>query len=265
MLARDEFMHYRNQDNFEGLLELGHELRKVPELTDLAEYCTLREKGLRKQALRYLDGFLKAAASWDTESARSLVLTILFADARTPKAHQFMTHPLLTRLIYPTLEQWKADNPSAIEPLRWLGLLHSDINDLKRALALDPADVPVRRRLINLALDDADYATHHLSESVLLLTIEETRKSITAAREQIASAPDLGSFADLSAKVDVYEQMVNDWVAYKLAPMGTFPEWCERQGRMYSWPTIVYYDDGSGLPTGAQDGQSAGAPSPPVT
>lgn len=258
-------MHYWNRDNFEGLLELSRELRQNLELTDLAEYCTLREKGLRKQALRHLDGFLNMAASWDTESARRLVITILLADARTPKAHQFITYPLLTRLIYPTLEQWKADHQSAIEPLRWLGLLRSDIEDLKAALALDPADVPVRRRLINLALDGADYATHHLSESVLLLTVEETRRSIITAREWISSAPDRGPFADLSAEADVYEQMIDDWVAYGQSPLGTFPEWCERQGHRYSWPAIVYYDNGSGQPTGAQDGESAGAPSPTAT
>jgi hypothetical protein len=52
------------------------------------------------------------------------------------------------------------------------------------------------------------------SESVLLLTVEETRRSIITAREWISSAPDRGPFADLSAEADVYEQMIDDWVAY---------------------------------------------------
>lgn len=258
-------MHYWNKDSFEGLLDLAQELGKTPELELLSEYCLLRERGLRQQALHRLNEFLDKASSWNVETARSLVLTILSADARTPEAHQFMTHPLLTRLIFPVLEQWVIDRPSALEPLRWLGMLRSNVAALEKALSLDPTDVPVRRKLVNFALGSADHATHHLSESVLLLTVEETRASIAAARVLIASAPDSSMFGYLSAEADEYERMVDDWVTYTQHPVGTFPEWCEKQGHRYSWPMIVYYDDGSGQPAGAQDGESAGAPSPPVT
>lgn len=41
--------YYWNRDNFESLLDLAKELRTVPELAHLADYCELREKGLRKQ------------------------------------------------------------------------------------------------------------------------------------------------------------------------------------------------------------------------
>jgi hypothetical protein len=247
-------MHYWNKDNFEGLLDLARELGQIPELALLSEYCVLREKGLRKQALNRLNEFLDTASSWEVESARRLVLSILSADARTPEAHQFMSHPLVERLIFPVLEQWRSDCPSAVEPLRWLGLLRQDSKALKAALSLDPADVPVRRRLVDFAFDDAYHATHHLSESVLLMTVDETRASIAAARELIASAPDPSAFAYLSAEADEYEQMLNDWVAYRQSPTGTFPEWCAKHGRTYSWPTIVYYDDGSGQTAWAADG-----------
>jgi hypothetical protein len=215
--------------------------------------------------LHRLEEFLSETSSWGVEESRRLVLTILSANARIPEAHQFMTHPLLNGLVFPILEQWSAEDPSALEPLRWLGLLRSDGDALRSALSLDPADVPVRRRLISFALDSADHATHHLSESILLLTVEETRASIALARELIASAPDQHAFSYWSAEADQYEQMVNDWEAWSRTRVGTFPGWCQKNGRMYSWPTIVYYDDDSGQPAGAQDGESAGATSPPVT
>src|SRR5688500_5168294 len=116
-------MHYWNKANFEGLLQLAHELGSTPHFGALAEYCVLRQKGLRSQALERLNDFLADTALWDIELARPSVLAILQADARTPAAHQFMTHPLLVRLIYPTLDQWMVDEPSAVEPLRWLRLL----------------------------------------------------------------------------------------------------------------------------------------------
>ncbi len=258
-------MHYLDKDNSEGLPDLARELGETPELAGLSEYCVLREKGLRKQALHRLDAFLEGARSWDAETSRRLVLTILSADARNPEAHRFMARPLLTRLVFPVLEQWLADDPSAIEPSRWLGLLRSDVNALEVALRLDPTDVPVRHRLIGFALSTADHATHHLSESRLLLTVDETRASIAAARALIASAPDQDAFACMSAEADEYDRMVGDWEAWARSPVGTFPEWCQQQGRTYSWPTTVYYDDGLGQPAGAQDGEPAAAPSPPVT
>lgn len=250
-------MHYWNRDNFVGLLELARELEKTHELRVLGEYCVLREKGLRAQALARLDDFLTEAALWDIDMRRRSVLTILQASARISAAHQFMTHPLLMQLVYPTLEQWVTDEPSAVEPLHWLGLLRSDPDALRRALSLEPSDVPVRRRLINFALAAADHATHHFSESVLLSTVEETRASISTAREWIASAPDIKPFTDLSAEADEYEQMIDDWVAYNQSPVGAFPQWCEARGRTYFWSTIVYYDNGS-----AQHGAAADAMKP---
>ncbi len=250
-------MHYWNKDNFKGLLELARELDITPELGALANYCVLREKGLRPQALAQLDDFLTEAALWDTDLARRNVLAILQADARTLKAHQFMIHPLMVRLISPTLERWVTEVPSAVEPLRWLGLLRSDPDALRRALSLNPSDVPVRRRLINFALDSADYATHHLSESVLLSTVEETRESIATARRWIASAPNVKRFVYLSGEADEYDQMLDDWVAYKQSPVGSFPQWCEARNRTYSWPTIVYYGDGSAQREDAPDSRAA--------
>jgi len=236
-------MHYWNKDNFEGLLELARELEKVHELTALAEYCNLRQKGLRAQSFAKLSDFLNEATLWNIDRARRNVLTILQAQAQIPAAHQFVSHPLLTRLIYPTLEQWKLDEPSAIEPLRWLGLLRSDRDALSRALALAPGDIASRRRLISLALADADYATHHLSESVLLLSVEEARAAIATVKQLLASAPDIQQFTDLEAEAAADEQMIDDWVAYRQSPVGTFPQWCDARGRTYAWPTIVYYDD----------------------
>jgi len=236
-------MNYWNKSNLEGLLELAGELNEVPELGALSEYCILRERGLRARAFEQLDSFLNTAELWPPSLARRNVLTILQADARSRQAHKFIAHPLLSRLVFPTLEHWKEEEPSSVEPLRWLGLLRSESDALERTLSLMPSDVPVRRKLINLALDVADYSTHHLSESTLLGSVEEARESIATASFLISSAPDIKPFDDLLAEAKEYEQMLDDWETYNASPAGTFPEWCEKHGRTYSWPTIVYYDD----------------------
>ena len=235
-------MYYWNRDNFQSLLELGTELAKQPDLALLAEYCMLREKGLRKQAFEALNRFLSDAELWSDEQARCNVLVIVQADARMPAAHQFMASPLLQKLIYPRLEHWLAAAPAAVEPKRWLGLLRRDAELLQQALELDPADVVVRGRLIDFALHSADYATHHLDESILLCPVSDVRAAIALARRMIEAAPDVEPFQHYVVEADQYEQMLDDWDEYQLANSGTFPEWCQAKGRSYSWCTRVYYN-----------------------
>lgn len=49
-------------------------------------------------------------------------------------------------------------------------------------------------------------------------------------------------FNDLRDELVRLQQMVEDWETYLEAPYGTFPEWCNANGRNYRWPTKFYYD-----------------------
>jgi hypothetical protein len=235
-------MHYWNVKNFEGLCDLGNEFSSVPYLSGLAEYCSLREKGLRAEAFKVLEKFIREASGRETDVKRRMVIDILIANSRTPEAHQFLTHPILTKLLYPTLEKWLSDSPSALEPLRWLGLMRSEVKNLEAALSIDPSDVPVRRRLVDMELSKVDYATHHLDESVLLAPLEECRSSLFRAKTLIQGACESKPFADLYGELKEYEQMLDDWVLFNESEYKDFPKWCRTNGRDYRWCTKVYYD-----------------------
>lgn len=94
-------MYYWNKDNFEGLLAVANVLDDIPQLRPLANYCRLRERGLRRQALSVLRDFLSTAAAWKTDDARESVVSILELHARAPDAHTFMTQPLSDELVFP--------------------------------------------------------------------------------------------------------------------------------------------------------------------
>jgi hypothetical protein len=234
-------MHYWNKTIFEGLLQLAEALSSDERLSSLAEYCRCRERGLRHEAFTALEQFLEAASHWKSSDARRICQKVLELHARTPEAHQFLTQPLSTRFVFPVLEAWVADEPDSQTALRWLGILRRDSALLQRALALSPEDVSVRRRLAYWHLSGVEHATHHLGESQLLGSLEATRESLAKARAILDDAPDSAPMADLAGEISEFESMLDDWESYREMPDGTFPEWCARRDRLYSWPTIIYY------------------------
>jgi hypothetical protein len=235
-------MHYWNRGNFEGLLQLAAELAADHNLRPLSDYCRHREKGLRREAFAALEHFLVASGSFDNAAARAAAVKILELNARTGEAHQFLTQPLVTRFLTPTLKAWMDDEPCASTPIRWLGLMSRDNGLLERALSISPDDTPVRKRLIESDLSHADYATHHLDESCFLGNVEEVIAALAHARDLIADAPEPEALAQLLSEVHYFDHQVADWKAYSKNPVGSFPEWCAKQGRKYSYPAKYYYE-----------------------
>jgi len=235
-------VHYWNKSNFEGLLQIAEALDVEPRLSSLAQYCRQRELGLRRGAFEALESFLRASEGWEAQDSRDVCQLVLELHARTPEAHQFLTQPLLTRFIFPVLEAWESDEPGSQTAIRWLGILRHDFERLGQALALDPEDAPVRRRLADWHLSGVDHATHHLVESQLLGDLEETKQSLAAARAVVETAPDPARFADLDSEISEYEALLQDWESYSSSPEGSFPQWCVKRNRPYSWPKIFYYE-----------------------
>ncbi|WP_257010377.1 hypothetical protein [Burkholderia ubonensis] len=234
-------VYYWNQHNFEGLLKLAETFDACPELKPLADYCRFREQGLRRHAFAALERFLDASRSFDGTTARRAAIDILEANARTSEAHQFLAQPLTARFLLPTLQTWMHEEPDANLPIRWLGILKRDNALLAGALAMCPDDTPVRTMLIERALDFVDFATHHLDESRFIGSVDHVLENLDRARRLIADAPDAAAFARLSSEVDHFDQLVADWQAWSLNPVGSFPEWCAALGRNYRYAVKIYY------------------------
>ena len=199
---------------------------------------------MRRQAFAALERFLDEASSWELADRREICEEILELHARTPEAHQFLSQPILSRFLLPVVEEWVETEPTGIIPLRWLGILTGDPALLRRALTEFPGDVPARRSLAGLLLSGVDYATHHLVESRLLEDLEATQAAVARIRTLLEAAPEPAAFADLVSELDHYEMLLSDWALYEASPEGTFPEWCERRGRSYQWPSVYYYGEG---------------------
>jgi hypothetical protein len=232
-------MFYWNRGNFEDLTKLSEELDSHSNLAALANYCRLREKGLRRQAFSALEEFLSAARSFDSAAARSAAVTIMESNARVNRAHQFLTQPLVSRFLVPTLRSWMNDEPDASTPIRWLGMLLRDHELLERALSMCPEDTPVRSLLIERHLYDAWFATHHLNETTFLGSVDVAVTDLARARELITNAPDPDALAHLASRLHYFDALIADWKTYSENPTGSFPEWCAERGKNCGSPAKV--------------------------
>lgn len=238
-------MHYWNNKNFEGLASLAVGLAARDDFAHLAEYCRLREAGLRGEAFAALETFLSYAETWEREKSQDAVDAVLTLHFRTPGCHQFLAQPLMKRFVDPVLQRWLEDDPDSIAPLRWLAILRQDQQLLGRVLSVEPGDTAIRRMLIAKRLDSVDFATHHLNEGFLIGSLDEALEELRRASDLIEGAADRELLSDLDREARQYGQMLFDWQAYKARPVGSFPEWCAARGRDYHWSITVYYGGGA--------------------
>lgn len=234
---------YWNQENFKDLASLSDALQLDPRLKGLSRYCRTREMGLRTQALRELDDFLKASRALAVASQREIVVEILEAHRKFPDAHQFLAHPLVNGLIVPVLEEWRALEPVHPVPLREIALLRRDVGLLKESLRVNPQDNQVRATLAGVLIACVEQATHHLSESRFLGDESEASSTLAEAIDLLGSASEPDSVRDVYEEAMHLSALLADWTEFRRDPVGTFPDWCRQRGRKYSWWHIVYYDD----------------------
>lgn len=234
-------MWYWNKDNFASLAQLAEELKNTPELAKLADYCSLREKGLRKQAMAALRAFLQECADFPKERRLALAAHLLELHWRAPGAHQFLAQPLIDGFLLPVLNEEAHPGNTAF---RNLALLQAEFangaevkEDLFLALQHNPSDIMVRKRLTGLLLDEADYAMHHLNESFFIGSEEYCRKVLDQAGvllEPTLANP--GSFDFFVKEHQALSNKLADWLEYSRKKQEMdFPEWCASNGREHAW------------------------------
>lgn len=235
-------MGYWNKDNFDGLLGLADVLEADPNLAAFADYCRLRERGLRKAAMASVRNASTQAASLDPAKAREAAARLLELAISFRDAHQFLSHPLREIFLLPVIRQWFRDEPEAAHPNRWLGFLLCDSSHFERALIADPEDDYSRGRLIDNALDDVDYAVHHLSESIFIGSIDEARAQLRIAKSHIHDLRNEEYQKFYADGHDRLRQILDDWEAFQNSGASDFVKWSRQMGRSYEFPSVCYYD-----------------------
>lgn len=133
---------------------------------------------MRKAALKQVDDLLSILQPLPLERQRCLA-SLFCRETEGEAGHRLLPDPLMRKFIVPTIDQWKKDEPNNPEPLRWTGIL----NDLIRAVEIDPSCDQTRQRLISKILGFVGYWTHELPVGYLG-TIDEDYELLKIARRE---------------------------------------------------------------------------------
>jgi hypothetical protein len=230
-------MWYPRQDSSAGLSTAAREAESLEGLSGFADYCRLREKGVRREAFAALRRFLDEARGWPWDKRTRFVDWVLTFMHEHPSAHELNSEPLMTGLVLPTLDEWCAREPGNPAPWRWRGSLvfDEDHQDLRRAIELDPREQLAREQLIGRRLTLIDGYMEGLSQVPVdlaekaLATLSEIERLV----EELE--PSRGGRAGYAREVHDYREVLQSYLDFKRSgsPLG-FEQWADANGRRHS-------------------------------
>lgn len=133
-----------------------------------AEYCYYLNEGLRKDALKSLDEFLKITLDWDYLTKVAFCKTIFCTSSNANNdINQVLTTQLKDNLIKPSLLEMMDKEPDNYLSFKWYGQYFQDISYLKHAYELASSDNSLKLMLLNELEHAIWLSTHHLPEQYI--------------------------------------------------------------------------------------------------
>jgi hypothetical protein len=225
---------------FEALAEAAEAAQSDPAWEGYADYCRLREQGLRKESLRRLDAFITALAPSPFERRLPFVRWVLLEAERGDHPSNGMLllpHPLVERLVVPTLREWEECEPQAAEPAFWLGHTLNSTEHYRRAITLDPSHAAARACLAHHLLGFAAYSTHELP-SGYIGEPEEGLAALDEAEALVSGLPPSEERESLLREVAMERALTRSWMDYVEHHRRTgeegFEWWAREHGRVHS-------------------------------
>ncbi len=235
-------MYYWNEDNFKGLKEIGEKYSIQNGYEDFSKYCLLKEKGLRKQAHKAVEDFISLTRSKNIDEQREIAKELAFLSYYNKEVHQLIPQQLHQFLIT-ILKEWTKKKTGDVTPYRWLGYFCNNLDYYEEAIRICPADEISLIELVKGKLNNVDYQTHHLSETMFIGNIENARASLEYAYNAIKKLKS-GTLKDsLCDGYNYYKKLIDAWEEYiKEKREISFPKWCKTRGENFNFGIIVYYN-----------------------
>lgn len=197
---------------------------------------------MKKLAISSLKEFISLSKTKSNSEQRKIAEEISSLCFWNPNIHQLSAHPLV-EYIKSVLDHWTHDEPKNATPLRWLGYMGADVSYYEAALKIDSTDEICLSRVAQAYLNDIDYQTHHLSESLFLGNLDDAIKYLDAAESLINKIKTEKTKSSMLEDLAYYSNLLSCWEEYSSQNMElSFPNWCASKGEEFNFWSIVYYD-----------------------
>ncbi len=227
-----------------ALLTVGNSALKNSDWTDYANYCFDREKGLRKEAFKHLDIFLKSTEKWTIERKIEFVkfLLPLFETVEDADYGPF-PQPLSDKLIKPTLTKWCENENADGNPFRWFGKYYHSEEHLFKALEINSSDDLARQTLLSKWTYNIYYSVHHLPEGYIGEPYEDIKLG-EKIKEQIRHLTTSELRGHWMKELEEDLELVRNYIEWKTSGHNDFEKWgIEKSKRTTYGLTRVYYNE----------------------
>lgn len=188
-----------------GLRHICDDLSTVDGLETYVAYLRARDSGDRRRALSILPEFIAEATSWPFERRRDFVDRVCALKLQTLAQQGLIPYPLEISVVLPTLEEWIRREPTHPAPFRWRS---RDVDDLRRAIQLDPNEQIARRLLIACHSYRLSFAVHELPEGYCGqldtdLTLVDEINAVAAGLPEVEASPIIQHAEEFRAVIEL--------------------------------------------------------------
>lgn len=226
---------------FKSLKSLGESFLSRQDYGQFAQYCLLRDQGLRKNALQAMGLFIAEMQLQPLARQREVAEELARLAYRHGDIHQLLPHPLTTFLTE-IFEKWCAGQPALAAPYRWLGFLGGDTTHFRSALRVDAKDAVSLQELVRACLREVDYQTHHISESLFIGSAQDAENTLDEAKAYALRLDQDEAKQAFLERIAYFRHLLDAWNSYCAGDrtMG-FNDWCRAKGLHFNFWSVVYY------------------------
>lgn len=218
-----------------ALLSVGNLASKNPKWIDYANYCIDREKGLRKQAFKHLNEFLKSTEKWILEDKIDFMKFLFpFFESIPDADYGPFPQPLRDRLTKPALAAWCDLEQTDSSPFRWYGKYYRSELHLFKALELNSKDDIARQTILSWWTFDIYYGIHHLPDYYIGNPQEDIELS-EKIKDQInqLSTPELRKKWTEEFKEDL--EILTNYIEWKKSGDQDLEKWGQKNNKIVSY------------------------------
>lgn len=189
----------------------------------LINYCILKQKGLRKEALKSLNLFLNDLEEYSFDKLKEFIGEFFGFIEESEQTDEVLIHTF-KEFINKFLYKWIQRENNDPRPYRWIGVftyIHSEncnrVELLKKAIEYGGEEEQLAiKRLLEIYLNELEYNVHELPYGYLG-DPEDDFKTVEEINYLIHKVKNIEIKSRFKEGMEYYKGIIGEWVCYKSA------------------------------------------------